>query len=67
MAKASNKKMDFISLYVHLPREPCMVIFLELINKLESSKWGVGDFQNGIIKKSLSHSEKPKQNFFQKD
>lgn len=56
-----------MSLYVHLPKGSFMGIFLELINKLESSKWEGGGSQKGIMKQSLSHSEKPKQNFFQKD
>lgn len=39
--KASDKEMSFISLCV-LPRGSFMGTFLELINKLKSSKWGVG-------------------------
>ena len=38
MDKASNKKMYFISVYVHLPRGQFMGIFLELINNWKSSK-----------------------------
>lgn len=48
MDKASDKKIYFISLYVYLPGGSFMGIFLKLINKLESSKWGVRESQKEI-------------------
>lgn len=50
MVMASNKEMYFISLYVLPPMGSFMGMFLDLINKLKSSKWGAGDSQEGIIK-----------------